>query len=190
MPKALYPALVALALTAPLPARADAVSDALEAASTAYADGKLAETSARIAEATAALSALQSAALVALLPPAPDGWTRTDNAEMTQALVVIGGGSGVEATYSGPDGQSFTVSIFADNPMILSMKEMFGNDFMVSMMGGKRTVGGAQFLAQDDQSMFTIIDDRLIVQAAGEPVATMEPVLAALDYAALAAYGK
>jgi len=190
MPKALAAALAALALSAPLPGHADAVSDALTAASDAYAEGRLAETASRIAEASAALSALQSAALVALLPPAPDGWTRTENTDMTQSMVVIGGGSGIEATYSGPDGQEFTVSIFADNPMVLSMKEMFANDMLAAMMGGKKTVGAAQFLVQDEQSMFTIIDDRLMVQAMGAPVATMEPVLAALDYAGLAAYGR
>lgn len=190
MPKALAAALAALALSAPLPGRADAVSDALAAAAAAYADGKLSETSARIAEASAALSALQSAALLALLPPAPEGWTRTENSDMTQSLVVIGGGSGIEATYRGPDGQSFTLSIYADNPMILSMREMFVNEMLVTMMGGKKTMGGGEYLVQDEQSVFTIVDDRMVVQAMGAPVATMEPVLAALDYAALANYGK
>jgi hypothetical protein len=109
---------------------------------------------------------------------------------MTQSLVVIGGGSGIEATYRGPDGQSFTLSIYADNPMILSMREMFVNEMLVTMMGGKKTMGGGEYLVQDEQSVFTIVDDRMVVQAMGAPVATMEPVLAALDYAALANYGK
>lgn len=186
-------AALTLALVAPLcplAARADAVSDALEAASAAYADGKLAETAARIAEANAALSVLQSAALVALLPPAPAGWTRSENTDMTQSMVVIGGGSGIEATYDGPDGESFTLSIFADNPMVLSMKEMFANDMMVTMMGGKKTIGTADFLAQDEQTLFTVVDDRMMVQAMGAPVAVMEPILAQIDYPALADYGK
>ncbi|MCB6179146.1 hypothetical protein LHP98_13555 [Rhodobacter sp. Har01] len=186
---AVLAAAFAVAFASP-PARADAVSDALDAATAAYANGKLTETARRIAEANSALSALQSAALLALLPPAPDGWTRSENTDMTATMVVIGGGSGIEATYSGPDEQYFTITIFADNPMFLSMQEMYNNEMLVTMMGGKKTIGGAEYLTQAEDSLFTIVGERLMVQATGAPVAVMEPVLAQIDHAALAAYGQ
>ncbi|PTE13962.1 hypothetical protein [Pseudogemmobacter blasticus] len=183
-------ALVAATLSCAATARADAVSDALDAAQAAYAAGDLTATSHGIAEASAALSALQSAELLALLPPAPDGWTRTENTDMTASMIVVGGGSGIEATYTTPEGVTFTLVILADNPMVTSVKEMFANEMLVTMMGGAKPIGGASYLAQDERSLMTLVDDRLIVQASGAPVAVMEPVLARIDHAALAAYGK
>ena len=168
----------------------DAVTDALDAASAAYTEGKLSETAARLADANRALSGLQGAALLALMPPAPEGWTRAVDTGMMQDMVLVGGGSAIEATYSSADGQSFTLGFIADNTMILSMRGMFANEAMARTFGGKRTIGGAEFVPQDELTMFAILADRIMVEATGAPIAVMEPILAKIDYAALAAYGQ
>ncbi len=73
-----------IALT--VPAHADEVSDALQAAVDAYAAGDLAKTSEEMTMATQAIGALQSAKLAALLPAAPDGWTVTPTEDFNRRL--------------------------------------------------------------------------------------------------------
>ena len=75
--------------------------------------------------ATQGLGAQQSALTTALLPSAPDGWTRQDTADFAQGFGIAGGGAGAEATYTDADGSaSFKISFIADNPMVAAMGAM------------------------------------------------------------------
>ena len=68
-----------------------------------------------------ALAKQQSDLLTALLPEAPDGFTRTLTEDFSQGFAMAGGGSGAEARYDSADGAtSFTLSFVADNPMVAS----------------------------------------------------------------------
>ena len=106
--------LAALILsTLPLCAQADPVSDKLQSALDAYARGDLKAATLDIAMATGALAQQKQARIIALLPPAPDGWTLSVNEDYTANLAMAGGGAGTEATYTDASGNSLTVSITA-----------------------------------------------------------------------------
>ncbi|MBC7157047.1 MAG: hypothetical protein H5U20_05975, partial [Rhodobacteraceae bacterium] len=69
----------AAALALSTPARADEITDTLQSALDAYQAGDIAFALQDLAYATQLLNALKAEGLATFLPPAPDGWTRTDN---------------------------------------------------------------------------------------------------------------
>lgn len=178
----------ALAATlAAAPAFADDISDRLQAAIAANDAGDLKTASAEIAAAMQALAARKAGLLNAALPPAPDGWTMTINEEYTQTLSVAGGGTGTEARYDAPDGRSVTVTYVMDSPMLTMMMTMFGNPQMLAMMGKTVEVNGTIFLDQDN-SLVTVADQRILVTLNGDQTETLLPFAQAIDIAALAAF--
>lgn len=181
-------ALLAALAAAPV-AHADAVSDALAAASEAYAAGDLSQTSAQLITATKALAEAQSGMLMALFPPAPDGWTRSDNTDMAAGLSMMGGGAGAEASYSTPDGNTITLTAFADNMMVSSMAGMLGNPAMMAMMGKTETINGTAFLNQEG-SFSALLANRVLVQANGGTPEQVIALLGQIDFEKLAAFDK
>jgi len=181
---------LALFLALPLTAHADEVSDALQAAVDAYAAGDLAKTSENMTFARQALDTRQSALLVALLPPAPDGWTMTVSEDFAAGFAVMGGGAGTEARYENADQSvSFTISYIADNPMVASMGAMLGNAQMMAMMGKVAKVGDQAVLDTGD-SVQTLVANRVLVQAQGAPSDVVMPVVQLIDFAKLGAFDK
>ena len=92
--------LTAAALAAallPLPAMADDITDALNAAIAAYESGDIQDARAEIAYATQLLNDLQSEGLSAFLPEALDGWTREVSDDPSTGLGFRGGGRAAEA---------------------------------------------------------------------------------------------
>ncbi len=165
------------------PIRADDISDALQAALTAYNAGDLSKTSEALTLARQSLGARQSALLTALLPAAPDGYTRQDTEDFTQSFGIMGGGAGAEATYSSADGSvSFKLSFVADNPMVASMGAMLGNAQMMAMMGKVVKVGDQALLSQDG-SISTLVNARVLFQAQGGTEEQMLPLVQGIDFA-------
>lgn len=183
MPR-MFPVLAAFALAAS-PLAADEISDTLESALKAYEGGDVAYALEELEYAKQQMLALKTDALSGYLPPAPAGWTRELNSEMNAGLAMMGGGVGAEATYSG-GGQSFTVMIMADNPMVGAMAGMFGN---AAMMGAKIVRVGRQKYMEQDGQMTTLVANRIMVQAEGAPQEIMLPFLEAIDYKALGNFG-
>jgi hypothetical protein len=168
-------------LTAPV--LADEVADALQSALTAYNGGDMGKASEEITMAVQAISAQQSARLTALLPAAPDGWTRTDTADFTKSFGILGGGSGAEATYASADGAtSFKMSFVADNPMVSSMGAMLGNAQMMAMMGKVVKVGSQALLSQDN-ALSSLVNSRVLFQAQGGTEEQMLPLVQKIDFA-------
>lgn len=166
------------------PAHADAVSDALAAATEAYAAGDLNGTAAQITTAGKELAAMQSSLLLALFPAAPEGWTRTDNTDMAQGLGVMGGGAGAEATYTDAQGMTITLTAFADNMMVQSFAGILTNPQMMAMMGKTVDINGVPFLEQDGLSTMTLLENRVLLQANGEATKAQE-LLAQIDLVAM-----
>ena len=165
------------------PVLADEVSDALQSALTAYNGGDMGKASEAITMAVQAIGAQQSARLAALLPAAPDGWTRTDTADFTKSFGILGGGSGAEATYASADGAtSFKMSFVADNPMVSSMGAMLGNAQMMAMMGKVVKVGSQALLSQDN-ALSSLVNSRVLFQAQGGTEAQMLPLVQKIDFA-------
>ena len=180
-------AFLALGLSAGA-ALADDVTDALDAAQGAYASGNLNATAAQITAASKAVLALQAAKLAGFLPEAPEGWTREIDMSATEAMALSGiVGNMVEARYSDAGGNSFTLSLTADSPMVAQMGGMLGNPQMMAMMGKLVKVSGQDMLEQSN-ALSARIGGRVLVQASGMESAVMQTVLGAVNFAGLATY--
>ena len=147
--------------------QADDISEALQSALDAYEDGDTQYALEELEYAKQLLMALKTDALVEFLPEAPDGWTREVNTEMNAGLAFMGGGTGAEATYNG-DGQSITITVMADNPMVAGMAGMIGN---AALLGAKiERLGRQKFMVQNGE-INGLVDNRILVKAAGGPTA-------------------
>ncbi len=154
-------------LCASLPAHADEVSDALDAATTAYAAGDLPNAAAHITAAGKEIAKAQSLLLAAHFPAAPDGWTRSDNTDMAEGMAVMGGGAGAEANYTDPGGMTVALTAFADNMMVQSFAGILADPQMLAMMGKTVNINGVAFLDQEGQTTMALLDNRVLLQANG-----------------------
>lgn len=183
--KAFLPALCALGLAA-LPASADEVTDTLQSALDAYQTGDTTYALEELDYARQLLLALKSDALAALLPEAPDGWTREVTSESTAALGMMGGGTGANAEYSG-DGQSISVMMMADNPMVGAMSGMIAN---AAMYGAKvERVGREKFMVQD-REVTGLVGNNILIKASGDDVQSVLDLIATMDFAAIKSFGQ
>jgi hypothetical protein len=180
-------AALATATLLSAPARADEISDTIQSALDAYNAGDIKYATEELVFAQQQLQSLKADGLQAFLPEAADGWTRTVSTEMNAGMAMMGG-TGVEATYVGPD-QNFTLSITADSPMVSSFAAMFGNSAMMGAMGKITRVGREKFVDQDG-SLTGVMDGRILIQASGAPIDVMVSTLATMDFAKLASFGK
>jgi len=179
---------LALALTAlALPAHADAVTDRIDAARAAYDAQDLKTAGAELAAASKAVAEMKARLLEAALPPAPDGWTRTINTEYQANLAMAGGGTGAEARYDATDGTSVTVNMMVDSPLMVMMMGMFGNPQMLAMMGKTVEVNGTTLLDQDN-SLTTVVDNRIMVSISGAASEQLLPFAQGMDFAALVGF--
>jgi len=166
-------------------AQADDITEALESAMQAYEDGDTQYAIEELEYAKQLLQAMKTDELVQFLPEAPDGWTREVNTEMNAGLGFMGGGSGAEATYDG-DGQSITITMMADNPMVAGIAGMIGN---AALMGAKiERVGRQKFMVQDGE-ISGLVDNRILIQAPGGDVDDMLELLETMDFRALGKFG-
>ncbi len=177
---ALAPALLALGLAAgaATPASADDVTDAIDNALAAYADGDIQETLEELAFATQLLNEMKASSLGAYLPPALPGWTKEDSADFGAGMAMFGGGTGAEATYSGPSGR-FSITIISDSPMIVAMAAAFANP---GMIGGTLTRVGRERFVEQDGELSGLIDNRILVQASGGELSDMIAHLEQMDF--------
>lgn len=177
--------LIALPLC---PATADEVTDTLQSAIDAYEDGDVQYALEKLTYAQQLLQAMKAEGLVAFLPPAPAGWTREVNMEMNQGLAMMGGGTGAEATYDG-GGQSVTLTLMADNPMVGAMAAMFGNPMLMATQGQIIRIGRQKFVDQGGE-VTGLVDNRILVQVSGASNDAMMPLLQAIDFDGLARFGR
>ena len=178
-------ALFALTLTSTA-ALADEVTDALNNASDAYAEGDIQYALEELDLARQLMAAMKTEALVGFLPDAPDGWSREIDTDMTAGLTMLGGGVGAEAEYS--DGkQSFTIRMMSDNPMVGAFAAMITN---AAMMGAKTERVGREKFMNKDGELSGLIDGRILIQAEGTDVKTMLGLLEQVDFESLAEFGR
>ena len=185
--KPFVPALV-LALTLPLTAAADEISDALQAAQDAYASGDVQYALEELDFARQKLLALKTDSLSAFLPDPAEGWTREINNDMNAGLAMMGGGVGAEAQYSANDGsQSYKITLMADNPMVAGMAAMVAN---AGAMGLRMERIGRQRVAIQDNQILGMVANRILVQAEGGEIDTMLETLGRIDFDALGGFGQ
>jgi hypothetical protein len=178
-------AAITLALTGTA-GLADEVTETLQSALTAYEEGDLQYALEELDYAKQLMLTMKTDALSGFLPDAPEGWTREINSEINASLGMMGGGVGAEAEYVG-DGDSFTITILADNPMVGAMSAMIGN---AAAMGMKvERIGREKFAVQDD-TVQGLVDNRILVKAEGGDVPTMLKLLEEIDYRELGRFGQ
>jgi len=184
-----FPTIAAIGLLALAPgARADEVTDALQNAIEAYQEGDIGYALEEMAYAEGLMLAIKAEGLAAFLPEPPAGWTREIDANAGAAMGMLGGGSAAGATYSG-DGESFSITFTADSPMVTAMAGMFGNAAMLSATGGSLVRVGREKFADQNGELTGLIDNRVLIQASGAPVAVMVPILETIDFRELARFG-
>ncbi|MCC1480424.1 hypothetical protein [Roseibaca sp. Y0-43] len=170
------------------PATADPFLEAMNAAIEAYQDGDVVYAQDELNEAQRLLSAMKADGLQAFLPEAPEGMTREIDQEANAVMAMLGGGTSANATYSG-NGTSFTINLIADSPMVAQMAMMLSNNAMVTQMGGQiERINRVRFLRADG-SLQAIIANRILVQAEGNDLDAIIPVLETMDFRAMESFG-
>ncbi|MFD0980931.1 hypothetical protein [Tropicimonas aquimaris] len=175
-----------LVLSLPVTARADDVLDAIDAARAAYEAGNIQDTIDELGNAQQLVATMKAAGLLGFLPEAPDGWTREVRTDMGTALSLFGGGVGAAASYA-RGGDTFTVTLMADNAMVEAFADLLGNLGALAS-GSQVALGGEAFLDQGGE-LTGLIDKRILVQASGAPVEVMTPLLETIDFAGIKAFG-
>ncbi|MFN4263723.1 MAG: hypothetical protein ACK4IT_08990 [Thioalkalivibrionaceae bacterium] len=184
-----YALTLAAGLLLPFSLSADPVREALDNAIEAYESGDIQYALEELALAQQALNELKTGQLAEFLPEAPSDWTRTiETSTNSGAMAMFGGGSSVEAVYSGPNGQSITMTIMADNPMLAMYAGAFSNPQLMNQMGTVHRIGRERAVEQDGQ--FTmVVGGRYLIQASGGDADNTLPLLNGIDFRALASFG-
>lgn len=178
---------LAAALTLPLAAQADEISDTLQSAIEAYNDGDITYALEELDFARQKLMALRTEAFQQFLPPAPDGWTRDVETEMQAGLAMMGGGMGASAEYRAPDGsQYYSITMMADNAMVASMGAMVAN---AAAMGMKVERVGRQRVAINDGQAMALVNNRILITIEGGDEALLMQAMEGIDFDALSNFG-
>jgi hypothetical protein len=154
----------ALGLAAP--AAADAVTEALHAATAAYAQKNYAAALTALTTAATLVRQMKAELWKAVLPEPPPGWTADEAKVVTVGPAVLGGGVSVERHYRhGPD--SVDLSLIADSPMLQSVAVLLGAGLLVS--GSELLVIEGQRVAYDasDNTLQAIVADKVLVKLQG-----------------------
>jgi hypothetical protein len=170
------------------PALADEVTDVIGEALAAYESGDIAGAKDDLEYAVELIGQMKSAGLEAFMPEPLAGWVRTfGDSSGEAAMAMFGGGSMATAEYTGAEG-SFTITLTSDSPMLQGMMAMFSSTATMAMMGDLVRIQREKFVIQNGTDITGIIDQRVMVQAQGSPIAAMQAHLEAMDLAALAAF--
>ena len=101
---------------------------------------------------------------------------------------MAGGGAGTEASSSDVSGNTLPLSITADSPMMtMGMAGIFMNEQKLARVGKRSEIPDAKLLEQDN-SLMTQIDQRILVNIRGLPVDQMIPIVEQIDFEPLAAF--
>ena len=182
--------VVALCLAAGLgsASAADEIEDAIAAGLEAYRAGDVAGAREELDYAATLLGQKKAAGLAAFLPPAFDGWTRSDGDASAAGAALFGGGLNASADYTrGAD--MVEIQIMADSPMVAGMGAMLGNPAMMATQGEVRRVGRQRYVVTADGGVMALVGGRALVQLSGS--AAREDKIAyfeAIDFAGLEAF--
>lgn len=181
--------VLAAVLTASLsPASADEIEDAIAAGLEAYRAGDIAGAKDELDYAATLLGQQKAASLSAFLPPAFDGWTRSDGDASAAGAALFGGGLNASASYA-RGAETIEIQIMADSPMVATMGAMLGNPAMMATQGEVRRVGRQRYVVSPDGGIMALVGNRALVQMSGS--AAREDMIAyfeAIDFAGLEAF--
>lgn len=177
-----------LLVCAALPVRADEFTDTLESALSAYREGNVKAASEDLDYATKLLGSQKAEALARFLPPAPEGWSREDQApdDEGMGMAMFGGGTTVSAVYAKAATEA-TLTLLADSPMVTSLGAMMGG--LAQFSGAKPMRIQRVEFSEIDGELRGLVNNRVLVTVAGDaPSDDKKLLLEAMDFEALAAY--
>ncbi len=181
-------ALALMPLTVQAGSDDDPITASLQAAMDAYADGDLQYALDELAYAQQLLNAMKAEGLADYLPAPMEGWTMSLNDDAGAAMGFMGGGTIAQAEYTGP-GDSFTVTLMADSPMVTSMGAMLGNSALMASMGTIYRVNRVSFVEQNGD-LSGLVANRILVQAENGDIDTMIAHLETMDFREMQNFGQ
>lgn len=168
------------------PALADEFTDVVQSALDAYAEGDVTVAIEELDYAMKLLNDIKAASLAEFLPQPLAGWTRADEADPEgagMAMAMLGGGNAAAATYT-KGGESFTVTLMANSPMVSGLGAMITG--MAGLGGGRPVrIQRTQFTMNEGE-LQGVVDGKVLVSVSGN--ATIEDKTAhleAMDFGAL-----
>jgi len=181
--------MIGLALLAGVAsARADEVTDQLDAARAAYGRHDLGAALAAVDTATALLRQQRAEGWKALLPPPLPGWSAED-AETTSLSPALFGGVTTASRAYRREGQRVEISIITDSPILQGIGAMLSS--VLTTAAGARTlvIGGRRLTyLQSDNSYAAMVGDKVMVKVtadSGTPDEAVRQYVGAIDFSAI-----
>jgi hypothetical protein len=185
---AVVAALVAAALGNPVPA--DEITDQIEAARKAYADGELRAAVQGLQFAVAGIQEKVNLSLLQLLPEPLEGWKGEEPQASSSGVAAMIAGTNLSRRYYRDDGADLEISITADSPFLSIMTMMLSNPMMLQADPGSRiyTHAGMRGMIKQDKDAGTwevslMGGNNVLIQISGDGVdkETLEAYLGAMD---------
>lgn len=171
MRRSLLSALLALAVIAAAPARADEISDAIGAAQRAYQAGRLQETQTALQEAMRLLAERAAATLGAALPDPLPGWTAEEVRTSAAGVSGVFGAAIASRRYLDAQGRSVEIRVAGDNPMIGQLAVVMANPMLAGALGQLVRIGDQRAIQSADGNLQMLVDNRILVQVQGDAAA-------------------
>jgi len=193
--KSILRLLPALALVAAVSsARADDITDSIEAGKTAYEAGNYSEAITSFDFATQLIRQKKGAELKNYLPDAPKGWEAGEAQLETASGSVFGGGITASRSYT-RDSKSVTIKIQSDSPLLQATMMVFDNSALMSAGSGMEqgVIKGQKVIISFESGatngdIKAVVDRHYLVEISGNSVTKDDLMLLAkaFDYAKLA----
>lgn len=120
------------------PARADDITDQLEAARKAYEAGDLRSAAQTLQFTAAAIQEKINLSLLDLLPAPLEGWAADEPEAQSGGMAAMIAGTTLTRRYHREDGAEVEVTITADSPLLSMMTMMFTNPMLLQSNPGTR----------------------------------------------------
>jgi hypothetical protein len=169
-------------------ARADEVTDHIDAALRAYQNHETQTAIAALDAASNLMRQLRADVLKKLLPPPPAGWTADPAASSAVSVAMLGGGITASRAYHNGD-QRVEMQLAADSPLLQGMAALI--DSPLAAVAGMKTVtidGRRMSYTEIDHSYMTLVAHKVIVKVegnSGTPEPTLKTFIGAIDFAAI-----
>lgn len=165
---------LAAALFAPSALSAEEVKDAIQEALKAYEAGDLAEAKFSLDTASQLIGAMRAKELAAVLPAAFDGWEAEDGSDadaagMGAAMAIFGGGgaSASREYVKTKGGETVSVMVILDSPMVMQFSGILANPQMAASMGKPVRFGRHRGVQMEGGEIQIVVANRALVTIDG-----------------------
>lgn len=163
--------LLAAGLCLPSAASAEEVKAAIQEALEAYEAGDLAEAKFSLDTASQLIGAQRSKGLAAALPEPLAGWTAETSAEadaagMGAAMAIFGGGVSAAREYA-KDGETVSVTVILDSPLVMQFSGILANPQLSASMGKSLRFGRHRGVQMEGGEIQIVVANRALVTVDG-----------------------